>query len=144
MDIKNAIDIIHDVVNEGFTVGDRVFSIDDEEREALETAISALEVEQFCSITEATSKQTQIFAAMILERKRQDEKWGEQNHFAERWVTIIGEEYGEMCKAVNEFSFNPTPKTEQDIYTETIQTMASCLAMLECMQRSKNKNGGVA
>lgn len=37
----------------------------------------------------------------------------------------------------NEFSFSPTPETEQDIYTETVQTMASCMAMLECMERCR-------
>ncbi|MCH5261615.1 MAG: hypothetical protein J1F42_01755 [Lachnospiraceae bacterium] len=42
-----------------------------------------------------------------------------------------------MCKAVNEFGFNPTHETEQDIYTEAIQTMASCMAMLEHMERSR-------
>lgn len=86
------------------------------------------------------SLQQKIIDDVIAERKRQDEKWGEQNHFAERWATIIGEEYGEMCKAINEFSFNPTPETEQDIYTEAIQTMASCMAMLECMERAKGAN----
>lgn len=86
------------------------------------------------------SLQQKIIDDVIAERKRQDEKWGEQNHFAERWATIIGEEYGEMCKAINEFSFNPTPETAQDIYTEAIQTMASCMAMLECMERAKGAN----
>ena len=78
-----------------------------------------------------------IIGDVMGERKRQDEKWGEQNHNAFVWACIIGEEYGEMCKAINEFSFNPTPKTEQDIYNETIQTMASCMAMLECIERSR-------
>lgn len=81
-----------------------------------------------------------IINNVIAERNRQDKKWGEQNHFPERWATIIGEEYGEMCQAINEFSFNATPEAEQQIYTETIHTMASCMAMLECMERSKNKN----
>lgn len=78
-----------------------------------------------------------IFDDVIAERNRQDEKWGEQNHNAYIWASIIGEEYGEMRKAINEFGFNPTPEKEQDIYTEAIQTMASCMAMLECIERSK-------
>lgn len=78
-----------------------------------------------------------IINDVMAERSRQDEKWGEQNHSAYVWASIIGEEYGEMCKAINEFGFNPTPETEQDIYTEAIQTMASCMAMLECMERAK-------
>lgn len=81
----------------------------------------------------------QIISDVFSERARQDEKWGKQNHTAYVWASIIGEEYGEMCKAINEFGFNPTPEREHDIYTETIQTMASCMAMLECMQRNKNQ-----
>ena len=81
-----------------------------------------------------------IFNNVIAERRRQDEKWGEQNHFPERWATIIGEEYGEMCQAINEFSFNPTPETEDQIYTEAIQTMASCMAMLECIEKNRGNN----
>lgn len=77
-----------------------------------------------------------IIDDVLAERKRQDEKWGEQNHGAYTWMSIIGEEYGEMCKAVNEFGFNPTPKTKQDIYIEAIQTIASCMAMLEYMERA--------
>lgn len=79
-----------------------------------------------------------IIADVLTERKRQDEKWGEQNHAAAVWGMIIAEEYGEMCKAINEFGFNPTPETEQDIYTEAIQTIASCMAMLECMERDRS------
>lgn len=75
-----------------------------------------------------------IIADVLAERKRSDEKWGEQNHGAYRWASIIGEEYGEMCKAINEFGFNPTLETKQDVYSETIQTIASCMAMLECME----------
>lgn len=35
---------------------------------------------------------------VINERKRQDKKWGEQNHSPLLWLSIIGEEFGEMCK----------------------------------------------
>lgn len=84
--------------------------------------------------------QQNIINDVLSERKRQDEKWGEQNHFPERWGNIIGEEYGEMCKAINEFSFHPTLENEQDIYTEAIQTMASCMAMLECMERMREQS----
>lgn len=81
--------------------------------------------------------QQKIISDVLEERERQNTKWGEQNHFVDKWGNIIGEEYGEVCKAINEFGFNPTPQTEQDIYTEAIQTMASCMAMLECMERNK-------
>ena len=88
-----------------------------------------------CEVGESSKKK--IIDDVIDERVRQDEKWGEQDHSAYVWSSIIGEEYGEMCKAINEFGFNPTPETEQDIYTEAIQTMASCMAMLEHIERSR-------
>lgn len=137
MDTKKAMDILHDVVTEGFSAGDRVFSLDDEERAALEVAITALKNEISYMAIGIYGEKVKIMSDVIAERNRQDAKWGEQNHSAYVWATIIGEEYGETCKAINEFGFNPTPETEQDIYTEAIQTMASCMAMLECMERSR-------
>lgn len=78
-----------------------------------------------------------IISDILKERDRQDEKWGEQNHPAFVWLSIIGEEYGEMCKAVNEFGFYADHQKEQEIYQEAIHTMASCMAMLECMERKR-------
>ena len=84
--------------------------------------------------------QQNIINDVLAERSRQDEKWGQQDHFAERWATIIGEEYGEMCTAINEFSFNATYENEQQIYVEAIQTMATCMAMLECIDRLRKQS----
>lgn len=81
--------------------------------------------------------QEKIINKVLGERKRQDAKWGEQNHAMPIWGTIIGEEYGEMCQAINEFGFNPTPETEEQICVEAIHTMASCMAMLECIERQR-------
>lgn len=83
--------------------------------------------------------QEKIIEKVLEERMRQDEKWGESNHSASVWGMIIGEEYGEMCKAINELGFSPIPEIEERIYKEAIQTMASCMAMLECMERGKKK-----
>ena len=81
--------------------------------------------------------QKKIIEKVLEERTRQDEKWGKEDHTAQTWGMIIGEEYGEMCKAINEYGFNPTRRTEDEIYTEAIQTMASCMAMLECIERRR-------
>lgn len=81
--------------------------------------------------------QEKIIAKVLEERKRQDEEWGVQDHTAPEWGTIIGEEYGEMCKAINEYRFNPTRAAEDEIYKEAIQTMASCMAMLENIERCR-------
>lgn len=78
-----------------------------------------------------------VFYDINRERERQDEKWGEQNHTAPVWCTIIGEEFGETCQAVNEFLFHATPENEQKVYDEAIQTAASCTALCECILRAR-------
>ena len=37
-----------------------------------------------------------------IERENQNDKWGDQNHTLPEWCTILGEEFGELCEAVNE------------------------------------------
>lgn len=73
------------------------------------------------------------------ERKRQDKKWGEQNHHPLMWFSIIGEEYGEMCHAFNEFSFDDDPNHLDDMQREAIQVAACCVAMIECLERQGEK-----
>jgi len=53
-----------------------------------------------------TEHQKTIIGAILAERKRQDEKWGEGNYPLEFWTGILGEEYGEFCEAVNETVFD--------------------------------------
>ena len=36
------------------------------------------------------------------ERQRQIAVWGEEKHDPFEWLAILGEEYGELCQAVNE------------------------------------------
>lgn len=74
------------------------------------------------------------------ERMRQDAKWGETDHTGFTWVSIIGEEYGEMCHATNEYSFNPSYDAEEIIYREAVQTAASCVALCECIERARERN----
>lgn len=42
----------------------------------------------------------ETYKAISDERVRQINKWGEQHHPAEKWSAILGEEYGEACKAL--------------------------------------------
>ena len=67
------------------------------------------------------------------ERDRQDEKFGEQRHHPLQWFSIIGEEYGEMCKAYNEYTFDEQFAHIEEMQREAIQVAASCVAMLECI-----------
>jgi len=42
----------------------------------------------------------QVLSDVKKERDRQDEKWGVQNHAPAFWLVILGEEFGEVCKAI--------------------------------------------
>ena len=39
------------------------------------------------------------------ERRAQFSKWGEQNHNPDKWYTILGDEFGEVGKAIYEGNF---------------------------------------
>jgi hypothetical protein len=55
------------------------------------------------------------------------------------WFSIIGEEYGEMLKAFNEYSFDHDTNLLEDMQREAIQVAACCVAMLECLERQAEK-----
>jgi len=70
---------------------------------------------------------------VLLERARQEAIWGEQNHDPFTYLTILGEEYGETCKAALECKFSGKPVNE--IRTEAVRTCAVALAIVECIDR---------
>jgi len=74
------------------------------------------------------------------ERSRQDKKWGEHNHHPLMWFSIIGEEFGEMLKAFNEYSFDFNFNHFKEMQKEAIQVAASCVAMLECIDRMAERD----
>ncbi len=67
------------------------------------------------------------------ERAAQDVKWGEQNHAPQTWIEILGEEFGETCKASLEHRHGGRPIIEY--MREMIQTAAVAIAALETMRR---------
>ena len=74
-----------------------------------------------------------ILQKIIEERKRQDDKWGEQNHEAYKWLAILGEEVGEVNKAVLE-------NDQKNIREELIQIAATAVAMYESLERNGNNH----
>jgi hypothetical protein len=85
----------------------------------------------------------EVLQSVLNERKRQDSKWGVQDHSLDRWVTILGEEFGELCEAVLETGFSFSSKSSEEmlrnIKSEAIQVAAVAVAMLECIGRSSDK-----
>lgn len=66
---------------------------------------------------------------IVDERIAQDYAWGEQNHPPDQWLTILGEEYGEVCRAVLDDDMVAYRK-------ELIQVAAVAVAMIECLERN--------
>ncbi len=79
-----------------------------------------------------------ILKHVELERERQDKKWGQQNHNIFKWLTILGEEYGEACK--DAFDASQLSADEQ-FYTprirkELIEVAAVAVAIVESIDRN--------
>jgi NTP pyrophosphatase (non-canonical NTP hydrolase) len=70
-----------------------------------------------------------IIELILRERRKQDDKWGEQNHDVYKWLAILGEEVGEANKAALEDSRN-------DLINELIQIGAVTVAMIESLKRN--------
>ncbi len=87
--------------------------------------------------------QIELIESILAERISQDLKWGEQNHLPQWWTGILGEEYGELCQAINETVFdNGTDKGGYlNMKKEAIQVAAVALSFLECLERNKGKWG---
>lgn len=66
-----------------------------------------------------------VFKLVLIERARQNEKWGwPRTHFDSKWFTIFIEEVGEIAKALLEGS-------EEDVKTESIHAIAVLFAWME-------------
>ena len=78
------------------------------------------------------------------ERNRQDAKWGDQsgNHPFE-WMSILGEEFGELCEAVNETCFargiHPERGGKERILKESVQVAAVAIALAETVIKEVQK-----
>lgn len=72
---------------------------------------------------------------VMRERERQDIKWGEQNHDPFTYLTVLGEEFGELCQAALHLRFGG--KAAANLREEAIHTAAVALALVECLDRAK-------
>lgn len=79
------------------------------------------------------------------ERQRQNALWGDQsgNHPFE-WLSILGEEYGELCEAVNETYFQKSTHPErggyEKIIQEATQVAAVAVAFIESIINKPNNS----
>lgn len=88
---------------------------------------------------------SEVIRSVIAERQRQDAKWGKQNHDPVYWLGILGEEFGELCQAINETVFDngPTERAKGgyvNMRAEAVQIAAVAVAFVEMLDR---RYGGV-
>ena len=62
---------------------------------------------------------------VVQERLAQIKKWGDSNHDPFKWITILGEEFGEFCKEILE-------EDGDKAMVALVQMTAVGLAMIEC------------
>lgn len=80
---------------------------------------------------------------VLAERRRQDEKWGEQNHDPFVYLTVLMEEVGELAQAALHLRYPKGGATTSNAFyaaqahlrEEAVQTAAVALAMIECLDR---------
>lgn len=78
--------------------------------------------------------------AVVTERQRQDEKWGEQNHHPVYWVGMLTEELGEVSKeSIELYQHNGESLAEAfgRLRSELVQLAAVALAAIECIDRQQ-------
>jgi NTP pyrophosphatase (non-canonical NTP hydrolase) len=73
--------------------------------------------------------------ATAAEMRRQNAKWGQQDHDAYQWMSIIGEEMGEAFTALNEGD-------PQQYHQELIETAACCLQAVANLAIRFTERGG--
>ena len=85
---------------------------------------------------------------IVEERRRQTALWGVQNriHMFE-WMSILGEEYGELCQAVNETVFQKPRHPERGgidaIRREAVQVAAVAAQIIEACMDGRREDGDV-
>jgi hypothetical protein len=74
------------------------------------------------------------------EQRRQQEKWGTQDHGPDRYHTIFAEEAGEVAKVLNDAALGLYPTHEdylRHLEYELIQTAAVAMSWVEAIRRGK-------
>ena len=82
-----------------------------------------------------------VLSDINAERERQNEKWGIQRHSYNKWLGILGEEYGEVCQAINRINFPDDAKeTDADnLYEELIQLAAVAAEIAEQIREEEGQ-----
>lgn len=76
-----------------------------------------------------------VNADVFCERERQNAKWGRQVHPHGNWLAILGEEFGEVCQALQQGSKSSKETDASNLYEELIHVAAVASAFAEQVLR---------
>ena len=86
-----------------------------------------------------------VLDLVLAERRKQDKKWGQQNHDPALWYAILGEEFGEVGKEICEREAELGRGMDiiashhaDNLRTELIHLLAVGTAMLESLERNQD------
>jgi hypothetical protein len=85
-------------------------------------------------------KSTEDSMQLVLEeRERQQGLWGEQNHPLDKWGLILGEEFGEVSKAILDFDTQSDSdhwnELLDNVVEECVHTAAVAIQIVEFINR---------
>lgn len=88
------------------------------------------------------SLQFQVTDEVQDERRKQDRKWGVQNHSPIEWMSILVEEVGEASKEAHEYHFAGVhyeldSQRLHRLRAELVQVAAVAVAMIESLDRNE-------
>lgn len=72
----------------------------------------------------ANKTQRAFMDAVLMERRRQNRKWGRHHFTADALARVLGEEFGEVCRAINDGD-------KANLAEELVQVAAVCLKYAE-------------
>lgn len=89
-----------------------------------------------------TEIQQELFDDILMERARQVAEWGCGGNTPFQWMSIIAEEKGELCRAVNETFFHHPKHPEnggyENIRREAVHTIATIIGFLESLEKGRD------
>lgn len=89
------------------------------------------------SLDKETTHVSYALVSVLEERKKQDTKWGEQNHNPYIYLAILTEEIGELAQAILQTQFGGDKGGWKNVRKEAVHTAAVALAIIECLDRDK-------
>lgn len=90
---------------------------------------------EICEMPEFEPEMTPALVSVLVERIRQDDKWGEQNLNPYIYLAVLLEEVGEFAQAVLQTQYGGDKGGWSNVRKEAIHTAAVALALLECLDR---------